>query len=449
MESLVGRHPHRLPSPTTSQVIVAGFAATILVGTLLLMLPISTADGRGAPLVDALFTSTSAVCVTGLVVHDTATYWSPFGQVVLLGLIQLGGMGVVTVVVGLVAASRRRMSLRQRAAVQESLAAPAAANLMPLVGFIVRTALMIELVGALLLATVFCGQFGVLRGLWYGLFHGVSAFCNAGFDLMGFATPYASLTAYTGQPVVNLVVAALIAVGGIGFLTWDDVRTHGVRLSKYRMQSKVILATTAFLVAIPTAFFFLVSFADLPMGERMLASLFQAVSPRTAGFNTVDLAELGETGTALTVFLMLVGGSPGSTAGGMKTTTLAVLLATAASVFSRRPDARLFRRRVGVQAVRGAAALAVMYLALFFIGGCAISVIEDLPLGECLFETASAVGTVGLTLGITPGLGTASRLILIALMYLGRVGGLTLLFAALADHRGDAARYPEERIAVG
>ncbi len=449
MESLLGRHLRRPFRLSTSQIIVVGFAATILVGTILLMLPVSTADGRGAPLVDALFTSTSAVCVTGLVVHDTATYWSRFGQIVLLVLIQLGGMGVVTVVVALAVASRRRMSLRQRTAIQESLAAPAAANLMPLVGFIVRTALVVELLGALLLATVFCGQFGVVRGLWYGLFHGVSAFCNAGFDLMGFTAPYASLISYTAQPVVNLVVAALIVVGGIGFLTWDDIRTHGIHLARYRMQSKVILATTGLLIAVPTAFFFFASFADLPLGERVLASLFQAVSPRTAGFNTVDLAGLGDVGVALTVFLMLVGGSPGSTAGGMKTTTLAVLLATAGSVFSRRPEAHLFRRRVGIQAVRGAAALAVMYLALFFVGGCAISLLEGLPLGNCLFEAASAVGTVGLTLGITPGLGTASRLILVVLMYLGRVGGLTLLFATLADHRGDAARYPEERIAVG
>lgn len=434
---------------TTAHIIVLGFLAAIAVGTALLMLPISTQDGRGASLLDALFTATSATCVTGLVVHDTATYWSVFGQVVILLLIQLGGMGVVTVVVALAVLSRRHMSLRQRGAIQESLAAPAAANIMPLVGFIVRTALLIELVGALLLATVFCADFGLGQGLWYGLFHAVSAFCNAGFDLMGATVPYASLTAYVDQPVVNLVIASLIIVGGIGFVTWDDIRSHGLRFKAYRMQTKVILVTTAFLIAVPTVYFFCVDFADLPLAERALASLFQAVSPRTAGFNTVDLTKLGGVAVAVVVILMLVGGSPGSTAGGMKTTTFAALLSTTLSVFSRRGETRFFGRRISDATVRSAVGLAVMYLTLFFIGGCAISLLEDLPLGTCLFEAASAVGTVGLTLGITPGLGPVSQLILIALMYLGRVGGLTVLFAALADHRGEIARYPEERLAVG
>ena len=434
---------------STAHIIVLGFLAAIAVGTVLLMLPLSTQDGRGAPLLDALFTATSATCVTGLIVHDTATYWSVFGQVVILLLIQLGGMGVVTVVVALAVLSRRHMSLRQRGAIQESLAAPAAANIMPLVGFIVRTALIIELVGALLLATVFCTDFGLGQGLWYGLFHAVSAFCNAGFDLMGVTVPYASLTAYAAQPVVNLVIAGLIVVGGIGFVTWDDVHSHGLRFKVYRMQTKVILVTTIVLIVLPTVYFFFVDFASLPLAERFFASLFQAVSPRTAGFNTVDLTGLGSVAVAVVIVLMLVGGSPGSTAGGMKTTTLAALLSTALSVFSRRGETRFFGRRIGDSTVRSAVGLAVMYLALFFVGGCAISLLEDLPLGTCLFETASAVGTVGLTLGITPTLGPVSQLILIVLMYLGRVGGLTVLFAALADHRGEAARYPEERLAVG
>lgn len=423
--------------------------AAIAVGTALLMLPISTRDGQGASLLDALFTATSATCVTGLVVHDTATYWSVFGQVVILLLIQLGGMGVVTVVVALAVLSRRHMSLGQRSAIQESLAAPAAANIMPLVGFIVKVTLVIELVGALLLATVFCADFGLGVGLWYGLFHAVSAFCNAGFDLMGVTAPYASLTAYMDQPLVNLVVAALIIVGGIGFVSWEDVRVHGLRLHSYRMQTKVILLTTAILIAAPTVYFFLADFAELPLGERFLASLFQAVSPRTAGFNTVDLTSLGGVAVAVVIVLMLIGGSPGSTAGGMKNTTCAALFSTAFAVFSRRGETRFFGRRVSDATVRSAMGLAVMYLVLFFAGGCIISLLENLPLGTCLFETASAVGTVGLTLGITPGLGPVSQVVLIALMYLGRVGGLTVLFAALADHRGEIARYPEERLAVG
>ena len=434
---------------TSSQIIILGFAGMILLGSLLLTLPFATRDGAGAPFFDALFTATSAVCVTGLVVHDTATYWSAFGQSVILLLIQIGGMGVVTVAVSLALISGRRISLKQRSIMQEAIAAPKVGGIVRLTGFILKMTLLFELLGAVLLAPVFIGQFGPGKGLWYSVFHAVSAFCNAGFDLMGRQAPYSSLTAFASHPAVNLTVMALIITGGIGFMTWADVREHGLRFRRYRMQSKIILVTTALLIALPALYLFFFEFAETPAAERVWLALFQSVTPRTAGFNTADLSQLSETGAAILILLMLVGGSPGSTAGGMKTTTLAVLLATAGAVFRRRAHTQFFGRRIADDAVRSAATVLTMYLTLFLAGGFVMSRVEGLPLLTCLFETASAIGTVGLTLGITPGLGALSRAILIALMYFGRVGGLTLIFATVSSQQCATARLPQEKLTVG
>lgn len=433
---------------TSFQSIILGFSAVILFGTLLLMLPVSSRARTLTPFLDALFTSTSAVCVTGLVLHDTATYWSGFGQGVILLLIQIGGMGVITVAASFAMISGRRISLMQRSTMQEAISAPKVGGIVRLTGFIIRITLLIEFLGAAVLAPVFLRDFGA-RGLWMALFHSVSAFCNAGFDLMGARGEFSSLTSYSAQPVVNLTVMALIIIGGIGFLTWDDIRANRLHMHKYRMQSKVILCTTAVLLAVPAVYFFFCEFRALPLGQRILASLFQAVTPRTAGFNTVDLTELSEPGQFLTLALMLTGGSPGSTAGGMKTTTVAVLFAAAIATFRRKEHTHLFGRRIDDGVVRHAATIFLMYIALFFAGALIISMAEGLEMRVCLFETASAIGTVGLTLGITPGLGVASRLILIALMFIGRVGGLTLIFAAISGAQHYAARLPREKITVG
>ena len=433
---------------STSQLIILGFAALILLGAALLMLPFASAGGKAASPLEALFTSTSAVCVTGLVVRDTALSWSPFGQAVILCLIQIGGMGVVTVAMAAFSAAGSRVSLKQRSTMQEALSAPQLGGIVKLGRFVIKMTALFELLGALALAPVFCGRFGVGKGLWYALFHSISAFCNAGFDLMGTEAPYSSLTGFAAQPVVNLTVMALIVVGGIGFLVWGDVKENRLHLKKYRMQTKVVLAASALLIALPAAYFFCVEFAALPLPERLWASLFQSVTARTAGFNTADLTAMSGVGQGMLILLMLVGGSPGSTAGGMKTTTLAVLLATALAVFRRREHTQFFGRRLEDGAVRQAVAVLAMYLVLFLAGGCVISRAEGLPLSVCLFETASAVGTVGLTLGITPTLSALSRVILILLMYFGRVGGLTLVFAALSGKRS-AARLPQEWITVG
>lgn len=430
---------------TSSQIIILGFSGVILLGTFLLTLPLSSRERTATPFADALFTATSAVCVTGLVVRDTATYWSGFGQGVLLLLIQIGGMGVITVAASFAMFSGKKISLMQRSTMQEAIAAPSVGGIVRLTGFIIKTTLLIELLGAAAMAPVFCRDFG-LRGLWIALFHSVSAFCNAGFDLMG---QFSSLTAYAAQPVVNVTVMLLIVTGGIGFLTWEDLRTNRWHWRKYRMQTKVILTTTALLLVFPALYFFFREFDGLPLGERIWKSLFQAVTPRTAGFNTADLTKLSEPGGYITMALMLTGGSPGSTAGGMKTTTLAVLAATAAATFRRREHAVFFGRRLDGDVVRNAATISLMYITLFFGGALIISMAEGLPMYVCLFETASAVGTVGLTLGVTPGLGALSRLILVGLMFFGRVGGLTLIFAALSGAKKTGSKLPQEKITVG
>lgn len=434
---------------SSSQIIILGFAGVILFGSILLTLPFSTRDGHGALFSDALFTATSAVCVTGLVVQDTATYWSTFGQAVIIALIQIGGMGVVTVAIAISSFSGKQISLKQRSTMQEAISAHKVGGIVRLTGFIIKMTIIFELLGAVIMAPTFCKEFGVLKGIWYAVFHSISAFCNAGFDLMGAKTPYSSLTYFVDNPVINFVIMSLIIIGGIGFMTWDDIKVNKYHVRKYRMQSKVILITTVLLISLPALYFFLFEFGDKPMGERIWSSLFQSVTPRTAGFNTADLTLISETGTAITIMLMLTGGSPGSTAGGMKTTTLAVLLSTAISVFRRREHTHFFGRRVNDDAIRNAATILMMYVILFLTGGFLISRIESLPLLTCLYETASAIGTVGLTLGITPNLGIASQIILIVLMYIGRVGGLTLIFSALSGNQGNTARPPQEKITVG
>ena len=433
---------------TSFQIIIIGFFCVIIFGTFLLMLPFSSRSGLATPFFEALFTSTSAVCVTRLIIHDTATYWSVFGQIVILLLIQIGGMGVITVAASFAMISGRKISLMQRSTMQEAISAPKVGGIVRLTGFIVRGTLVMELLCAAVMAPVFCRDFGK-KGLWMALFHSVSAFCNAGFDLLGVRTPFSSLTSYAANPVINFTIMFLIVVGGIGFLTWDDIRANRLHLRKYRMQSKVILCTTAVLLIIPAMYFYFFEFDDLTRKERLLSSLFQAVTPRTAGINTVELTDLSEAGQYITIALMLIGGSPGSTAGGLKTTTIAVLFTTAISTFRRRENANIFGRRIDDDVVKNATTISLMYITLCCTGGLIISVSEGLPMITCLFETASAVGTVGLSLGITPELNLLSRVVLILLMFFGRVGGLTLIFAALSGVQKKVSKLPKEKITVG
>ena len=431
------------------QIIILGFAGVILLGALLLMLPISATARCVTPFHEALFTATSAVCVTGLVVQDTGSYWSVFGQAVILTLIQIGGLGVVTVAASFALLSGRRISLMQRSIMQDAISAPKVGGIVRLTRFILRGTFLIELIGALAMLPVFCRDYG-WRGIWMAVFHSISAFCNAGFDILGTNNNlYPSLTGYVQNPVINITIMLLIITGGIGFLTWDDICENKLHFHRYRMQSKVIVIVTLMLIVLPALFFFFADFGALPLGERIQAALFQSVTPRTAGFNTVDLSAMSGASLGVMILLMLIGGSPGSTAGGMKTTTLAVLLANAAATFRRRDSAQFFGRRLDCGAVKTAATILTMYLALFFGGGVFISIYENLPLSSCLYEAASAAGTVGLTLGITPQLHIPSQMVLIALMYLGRVGGLTLIYAALSGKKTSNAKLPLEEITVG
>ena len=434
---------------TSFQIIIIGFASVILMGTFLLMLPVSSRHGMVTSFHESLFTAVSAACVTGLVVQDTASYWSEFGQTVILILIQIGGMGVVTVATALALLSGKKISLMQRSTMQESISAPKMGGIVRLTGFILKATLLLELLGAIIMMPVFCSSYGI-RGIWMAFFHSVSAFCNAGFDLMG--TPdntYVSLTSFMGNPLINCVVMALILIGGIGFLTWNDVWQNKLHFKKYRMQSKVIIVTTAVLLIVPAIYFFIFEFADLSLRERIFSSLFQSVTPRTAGFNTVDLTGITSAGQCILILLMLIGGSPGSTAGGMKTTTLAVLFANALAVFQRKEDAHFFGRRLENHVIKNAATILLMYLTLCIGGALIISIVENIPMGVCLFETASAIGTVGLTLGITPSLGILSQIILMILMFLGRVGGLTIVYAAHFPVSKNLSRLPQEKITVG
>ena len=431
------------------QVILLGFAGVILLGALLLMLPISSAERVVTPFNEALFTSTSAVCVTGLVVKDTGSYWSSFGQAVIITLIQIGGLGVVTIAASFSMLAGRRISLMQRSTMQDAISAPKVGGIVKLTKFIITGTFIIEAVGAVSMMPVFCKNFGA-KGIWMSVFHSVSAFCNAGFDILGTeGNQFCSLTPYTSNPVINITVMLLIVIGGIGFLTWDDICNNKFKIKKYSMQSKIILLTSLILILLPAIYFFIFDYSDYSIGNRLLASLFQSVTTRTAGFNTTDLTKLTRPSQAIMIFLMLVGGSPGSTAGGLKTTTMAVLILNAFACFKRKENVCAFGRRIDDSVIKNASTIVMMYITLFFIGGVSICTIEKLPLVASLFETASAIGTVGLTLGITPKLSLASQLILIVLMYLGRVGSLTLIYATLSGKKQINAKLPLEKITVG
>ena len=417
-----------------ARLIALGFFIVILVGALLLTLPFASADGS-ASFLDALFTSTSATCVTGLVVRDTFTGWTTFGQVVILLLIQLGGLGFMTVITLISFAIGKRVGLYDRKVLMQSAGNFSLSGIGELIRRIVPFTFVFELLGAALLAVRFVPDFGWGRGLYFSVFHAISAFCNAGFDLMGVRTPYSSLTAYVNDPLVNLTVCVLIVVGGLGFLVWHDLARNKLHWKRYQLHTKIVLSTTALLIFAGWLLFFILerdaSMAGMTVPERVLASLFQSITPRTAGFNTVDMAALSESGNLLTDIFMLIGGSPGSTAGGIKTTTVAVLVLSAIASSCGRVRVKAFRYNIDRDTIRQACSILTIYLTRAILAILAICAIEPVTLKQSMFEVNSAIGTVGLSMGITPTLGIASHIILILLMYAGRIGGLTfvLLFS--------------------
>jgi trk system potassium uptake protein TrkH len=413
------------------------------------MLPISNVNGVWTSYIDCLFTSVSATCVTGLIVFDTASYWSYFGQFIILLLIQIGGLGVVTIsLLGLIFAGKK-VSIQQRSLMQDSISAHQIGGIVKLTLFILKITLIIELLGALFMFSVFYTDFGLL-GVWKSIFHSISAFCNAGFDLLGSVeNKFCSLTEYSSNIILNIVTMFLIIVGGLGFTVWSDIKQFGIKIKRYGLQSKIVLFTSLFLIIIPAIYFYFFEFNNLVGIDRLLGSLFQSVTTRTAGFNSLDFNNMSEVGKLLSICLMLIGGSPGSTAGGLKTTTIAVLVLSSFSAFSKKDDIECFGRRIDWEIVKKACGILLMYLMLFIVSGCIISMIEGIDLLTCLFETASAIGTVGLTLGITSTLGIVSKCILMFLMFFGRVGCLTLIFAALSPSVKNVSKKPMEKVNVG
>ena len=435
------------------QTISLGFFTIIAAGTILLMLPAASRSGEATGLVTALFTAVSASCVTGLVLVDTATYWSGFGQAVVLLLIQLGGLGFMTIATLFSRLLRRRMSMRERGVMAESINTVRVGRIMEITSTIGLGTLIFELAGAALLAIRFIPEFGPGRGLWYSVFHSVSAFCNAGFDLMGVKAPFSSLVSYSDDALVCVTIMLLIVLGGLGFLVWDDVRQKGLRWRRYDLQTKLVLVSTLALIFGGALLFFLLERnrmnADMPLGEQILVSFFSSVTPRTAGFNSVDTAALSDASKLLTVMLMFIGGSPGSTAGGIKTTTVAVVFIFLFSGIRGRRGAYVFGRRIPDDAMKRSGMIAATNLMLAMFGALVLCGTQALPLGDVLIEVFSAIGTVGMSTGITRELSTLSALVVALLMYCGRVGSVSFAMALLERRTDPPVTYPEEQVTVG
>lgn len=435
------------------QIIALGFFLIIMTGTLLLMLPVSTRDGLGAEFLEALFTATSASCVTGLIVRDTSLYWSEFGQAVILILIQIGGLGFMTIATMFFLMLRKRVHLRERELLTESISVSQVGGIMRLAKKILFGTFFMEAAGAVLLMIRFIPRYG-LYGIWMGIFHSISAFCNAGFDLMGqFTGAYSSLTSFADDWLVSIVIMSLIVIGGVGFIVWDDIWTYKFQFKKYHLHSKIVLWMTTLLVFGGAALFFVLEKGatgdGLSVGDQILTALFDSVTPRTAGFNTVDTAGLSDAGKLVTIILMFVGGSPGSTAGGVKTTTIMVLFLYAFSYMRSDRGTAVFGRSLEEGALRKASAVFFTNLMLALGVTIVISSIQSLPIMDILFESFSAIGTVGMSTGITRELTSVSRVLIIFLMYCGRVGSISFANALAGKKKTAPVKDAVEKITIG
>lgn len=438
---------------TQTQFIAYGFMGIILAGTLLLMLPVSSRTGEASSFLNCLFTATSASCVTGLVVYDTWSHWSLFGQLVILALIQIGGLGFVTIGVFLSIVLRRRIGLKERGLMQESVNTLQIGGVVRLAKKIVVGTAIFEGGGALLLAIRFVPEYGLGRGLYYSIFHAISAFCNAGFDLMGRQAPYNSLVGYYNDWLVNLVVMSLIVIGGIGFIVWDDLSRHRLRFSRYMLHTKIVLLTTLVLTFGSAWLFYRFESGNLLAGMdtsgKILTSLFSSVTARTAGFNTLDTGALTDASKMLTVILMFIGGSPGSTAGGVKTTTIIVMYLHLWSAIQRTYGVNAFGRRLEDDVLKRASAIFMVNLTLALTVSLFIMATQSYPVMDVLFEAFSAIGTAGMTTGITRGLNGASRLAVAFLMYCGRVGSLSFALSFTQHKKVARVQQPVGRITIG
>lgn len=438
-----------------AQMMVLSFAGVILMGALLLMLPISSQARVVTPFINTLFTSTSAVCVTGLVVVDTGTYWSVFGKTVILILIQIGGLGFMTMTTSIAIILGKKIGLKNRLIMQEALNQFSISGVIRLTKYVVMATLFIEFIGALSLSTRFIPLFGWKNGIYYSIFHAVSAFCNAGFDLMG---GYASLTAFAKDPVVSMTIILLIIMGGLGFAVIADLSTFK-NYRKLSLHSKLVILVTSVLLIVGFVSIFTLEYnnpktiGEFTIGQKVVASMFHSVTPRTAGFNTLDLNAMTMPSRFITMILMFIGGSPGSTAGGLKTTTFGLMILSIVAVFKGAEEINFAGRRISKEAV--SRALAIVFISAIWVVSMTflLTVFEPTKsLESIIFESLSAFGTVGLSLGITPTLGFMGKVVLTIMMFFGRLGPLTIVLALSkkASKSGrDLLRYPEGKIIVG
>lgn len=443
-----------IKSQSATRLLLAGYCLVILLGTLLLSLPAAVRDPAQVSVFTAFFTATSSACVTGLILTDTWTHWTLFGQAVILFLIQVGGLGFMTVCIAAVSFTHRKIGMSSRIVMQNAISAPQMGGIVRMTRFVAAGTLAAEALGALLLAFHFVPRLGLAEGLWYSVFHSISAFCNAGFDLMGQLGPFGSLTSLSDNLLVNLTVMLLIISGGLGFLVWSDLFHCRFRFRRLTFHSKIAVTMTLFLVLWGGLAIYILEaegpgMSGMDRGEKWLAAFFQSVTARTAGFNTLDLSLMTEAGLFVMILLMLVGGSPGSTAGGIKTTTFAVLLLSISATSKHRRSAEAFGRRLEEGTTRTAACVLMSYLLLDCGAAIIISHEEGLSLLDCLFETTSAVATVGVTTGITSELSPFSAFLLAMLMIFGRVGSLTLLRSIWSGRSYTGSQVPQEKIQIG
>ncbi len=435
------------------QMIAGGFFLIILSGTLLLMLPCAAKSGEITPFTAALFTSTSATCVTGLIVADTFTQWTLFGQLVILTLIQIGGLGFITIGVTVSMLLRRKIGLKERGLIRESFNIIELRGMVRLTKRVIYGTFFFEAAGAVILSACFIPKMGLLQGIYYGIFHSISAFCNAGFDLMGRYEKFSSLTAYYDHPVVMITVMLLIIIGGIGFIVWNDLYEHRLKFRKYTLHTKIVLTSTLTLIFGGAIIFYIIEgnrlFDGMSIMGKILSSLFCSVTPRTAGFNTVDVGSMTDGGKLFTVILMFVGGAPGSTAGGVKVTTLIVLFIFIKATLLRTVGYNIFGRRLEDEALHKAAAVFCTNLFLAMTAVILLCGFQNFNGTDALLECFSAISTVGMTAGLTTQLNTASRLIIILLMYLGRVGSLSFAMSFTDKKKITHIMQPAEKINIG
>lgn len=448
---------HQIFSAHRSNAVLLLFITIILIGAVLLNLPIATRDGTSIGFLDALFTSTSATCVTGLIVVDTYSYWSTFGQVVILALIQIGGLGLMMIATMFSLIIRRNISYNERMLLREQLNAPETKGAVRLAKHILYGTFCIEFVGALLLSIRFIPQFGLKMGIFKSVFHSVSAFCNAGFDLMGDIQPYGSLTYYASDVLVNFVIMILIILGGIGFVVWADV-VQNYKTKRFTLHTKIVLIMTTVLLVVGFISFFALEYdnpatmKDMNIGEKAMSSLFQSVTTRTAGFNTIDQVGMTDSSKFISVLLMFVGGSPGSTAGGIKVVTLFVILLSSITVARGRNQSVVFGRRISQGSIMRAVAITVLALMLVALGSIILSTRGDFDFIDTLFEVTSAFGTVGLSANITGQVDILGKITLILLMFFGKIGVLSATFSFISGMHNELPeriKYPEGKIMVG